>query len=51
MDQAFRDEITNDTVGKKVMKVLGMVAASITIAVGLPQLPETFNFLLSMPSK
>ena len=45
-DAEYRRALTNTDIGRTIVDVLASVASSITIAVGLPQLPETFQLLL-----
>ena len=48
-DPEYRTALLETEMGQTVVNVLSAVASSITIAVGLPQLPETFKFLLGAP--
>ena len=45
-DAEYRRALTNTDIGRTIVDGLASVASSITIAVGLPQLPETFQLLL-----
>lgn len=47
MDENYRKNISETDFGATVVSVLGGVAAAVTIAVGLPQLPDTFQYLIS----
>jgi len=47
IDEKYRTNISNTDIGNKVVSVLSAVASVVTIAVGLPQLPNTFQLLLT----
>lgn len=47
VDEKYRENMSTTQFGAKFVSVLGAVASIITIAVGLPQLPETFQYLLT----
>ena len=47
VDENYRNNMSETEFGSKVVSVLGAVASIVTIAVGLPQLPDTFNYLLT----
>jgi len=47
VDENYRSNMSETDFGSKVVSTLGAVASIVTIAVGLPQLPETFNYLLT----
>lgn len=47
VDENYRSNMSETEFGSKVVSVLGAVAAVVTIAVGLPQLPDTFTYLLA----
>lgn len=49
VDENYRKSMSGTEFGAKVVSVLGAVAATVTIAVGLPQLPDTFQYLLGQP--
>jgi len=49
LDEKYRKNISETDFGNKVVSVLGAVASIVTIAVGLPQLPDTFQYLLGKP--
>ena len=49
VDENYRSNISGTEFGSKIISVLGAVAAIVTIAVGLPQLPDTFQYLLAKP--
>ena len=51
IDENYRKNIVETDFGTKLITTLSAVASVVTIAVGLPQLPETFQFLLGAPSK
>lgn len=46
LDESYRENMSGTEFGAKVVSVLGAVASVVTIAVGLPQLPDTFQYLL-----
>ena len=45
-DENYKNTLTQTELGRKIIDALAAVASSVTIAVGLPQLPETFQLLL-----
>lgn len=45
VDENYKKALAETDIGSKLFTVLGAVASAITIAVGLPQLPEAFQFL------
>jgi len=47
VDEKYRKNISTTDFGSKFVSVLGAMASVVTIAVGLPQLPETFKYLLT----
>lgn len=51
LDKNYHENLSKTEYGKKVITVLGAVASVVTIAVGLPQLPDTFQYLLGGPKK
>jgi len=51
VDEAYRNSIQQTEVGQQLISVLTCVASVVTIAVGLPNLPDALNFLLSAPTK
>ncbi len=46
LDENYRKNISNSNVGRKLIDVLTSVASVVTVAVGLPQLPEAYRLLL-----
>lgn len=51
IDQNYRSSLQESELGQKIVTILSTAAAVMTVAVGLPQLPETFQFLLNSPNK
>jgi len=47
VDESYRNQMFETSFGSKIVTTLGAVAAVVTIAVGLPQLPDAFNYLLT----
>lgn len=47
LDESYKENLSNTEFGSKVVTVLGFLASAVTVAVGLPQLPESFHYLLS----
>lgn len=45
-DEAYRKQVSNTEFGKKMIAVLSSVASSVTIALGIPQLSESFQLVL-----
>lgn len=45
-DEKYRKEVSTTEFGKKLITVLSSVASSVTIALGIPQLPESFQIML-----
>lgn len=46
LDEKYRKNISDTDFGNKIVSILGAVASIVTIAVGLPQLPDSFQCLL-----
>ena len=47
IDENYRNNMAETKFGSKVVATLTAVASVVTIAIGLPQLPDTFNYLLT----
>jgi len=47
LDEKYKEGLFKTETGKKITTVLAAAASIVTICVGLPQLPEHFQFLLS----
>jgi len=47
LDEKYKEGLFKTETGKKIITALGAVASIVTIATGLPQLPEHFQFFLS----
>ena len=50
VDENYRNSIQKTEIGKQLITVLTSVASVVTVAIGLPQLPDALNFLLSSPA-
>jgi hypothetical protein len=50
IDEKYRVNISSTEFGSKFLSALAAVASAVTIAVGLPQLPDTFQYLLTGPT-
>lgn len=50
VDENYRNSIQKTEIGKQLITVLTSVASVVTVAIGLPQLPDALNFLLSSPT-
>mgnify|MGYP000452515480 CR=1 FL=1 len=47
IDETYRDNISDTDFGGKFAAYLNTIASAVTVVVGLPQLPESFQFLLA----
>lgn len=50
-DENYREYLSNDGLGKKLVDILAAVASSVTIVLGAPQLPEAFSNILKLVQK
>lgn len=50
IDEEYKNALSNTELGSKLLNTLNFVAAIVTLATGIPQLPTTFQLLLSSVS-